>query len=61
MPNHSVGPQCSNKRIEKIVKPKIPLVMAVFVKRLLGRLVAFEIVSLKLAERISRRWGLRNV
>lgn len=59
--NHPVGSQCSNKRTEKIVKPKIPFVMAVYVKKLLGWLVAYGIVSFKLAERISSWWGLRNV
>ncbi len=59
--NHPVGSQCSNKHTEKIVKPKIPYVMAVYLKKLLGWLIAYEIVSFKLAERISRWWGLRNV
>ena len=59
--NHPVGSQRSDKHTEKIVKPNIPYVMAVYLKKLLGWLVSFEIVSLKLAERISRWWGLRNV
>lgn len=63
MSNYQVRSQESNKHPdpEKIVKPKIPYVIALYVKILIGWLVAYEIVPLKLAERISHRWGLRNV